>query len=315
MQCFDEVQRELFDPVLWPKRPYCTDDFAAGLRIRSLAQALQYSYIQPNPPHLRVWLVFDVDRPAGAFAWEDAGLPPPSWTSTNQQNGHAHLVYGLSAPVLVSGLGARDAPMRYLCAIEAMMGARLQADMGYSGLITKNPQHPLWMLQRGPRLAYDLGELAEYLPGLEKYRPTRKAQEVGLGRNVALFDAVRKWAYTRVREFKGGGLAAWNQWLALTNTTALVRNADFANPLDGREVWHVAKSVATWTYRHFDVEASDKRFSGLQAHRGRKSGEARLAASEDKRSSARLMRSKGMTLQAVADELGVPLSTIGRWCS
>ena len=52
---------------------------------------------------------------------------------------------------------------------------RLQADPGYSGLITKNPAHPLWRTLRGPRLAYDLCELAEYLPGIEKYRPKRRA--------------------------------------------------------------------------------------------------------------------------------------------
>ncbi|MEN9492205.1 MAG: hypothetical protein RJA63_2654 [Pseudomonadota bacterium] len=188
----------------------------------------------------------------------------------NRQNAHAHLVYGITAPVLVEGLGARDAPLRYLCAVEALTREKLQADAGYSGLITKNPTHPLWRTLYGPCLAYDLAELAEYLPDLERYRPRRRRpEEVGIGRNVALFDTLRQWAYRQVRAYQGGGLAGWNAWLSLVNSTALLRNADFLQPLDGREVWHVAKSVAKWTYRHFDVEASDKRFSQLQAHRAR----------------------------------------------
>ena len=39
-------QPDLFDPARWPRRPYCTDDLNAGLRIRS-----------------RVWGLYDIDRP------------------------------------------------------------------------------------------------------------------------------------------------------------------------------------------------------------------------------------------------------------
>ena len=270
------AQSDLFEASRWPRRPYCSDDLASGLRVRSLRQAIEKPYLQANPPHLRVWSIYDVDRPGAALAWEAANLLPPSWAAVNRENAHAHLVYGIRAPVLVEGLGARDAPLRYLCAVEALTRERLQADSGYGGLITKNPTHPLWRTLYGPCLAYELAELAEYLPDLEKYRPKRRRpEEIGIGRNVALFDTLRQWAYRHVRPYKGGGLAGWNAWLSLTNSTALLRNADFLQPLDGREVWHVAKSVAKWTYQRFDVEASDKRFSALQSFRrtskGRKS--------------------------------------------
>lgn len=313
MLCSDTNQLELFDAERWPRRPYCSDDLSEGVRIRSLEQALNKAYIQANPPHLRVWSIFDIDRPAGALAWEECGLPPPSWATTNRTNGHAHIVYGLSAPVLVEGLGARDAPMRYLCAVESLMREKLQADAGYSGLITKNPQHPLWMLLRGPRLAYDLGELAEYLPDLEKHRPKRRVEEVGLGRNVTLFDSLRQWAYKRVRGYKGSGLQGWNAWLSLTNSTALVRNADFANPMDGREVWHIAKSVAKWTWQRFDIEASDQRFKALQSHRGSLGMHSRWGDNEDKQASARLMAASGRSLREIAAELDVNHVTVSRW--
>lgn len=302
----DQEQLELFDAGRWPRKPYCSNDLEAGLRIRSLKSALKHQYVQANPPHLRVWSIFDVDRAGAMVAWDDAGLPPPSWGSKNKANGHAHLVWGLSAPVLVDGLGARDAPMRYLCAVESMMREMLRADSGYAGLVTKNPAHPLWETLRGPRLAYDLGELAEYLPGLEKHRPRGRVEEVGLGRNVTLFDKLRHWAYRGVRDYwHVGGLTGWNAWLSVSNTKALTYNADFKNPLDGREVWHVARSVAKWTWRNFNAET----FSVIQTKRA----QIRWGDNEDKRASARLMRAAGQTVGAIATELGVAHRTVQRW--
>lgn len=250
-----DCQLDLFAPERWPKRPYCTDDLERGLRIRSLRQALTKPYIQANPPNLRVWSIHDVDRPGAAIAWESAGLPPPSWAAANRVNAHAHLVWGLSAPVLVDGLGARDAPMRYLAAIESYMREKLQADPGYTGLITKNPAHPLWRVLRGPRVAYELHELAEWLPDLEKHRPYRRPEEVGLGRNVLIFDQTRHWAYRAVRQYWGGGLRGWNAWLSICNYKALEYNGNLLYPLNEREVWHIAKSVAKWVWRRFTPQA------------------------------------------------------------
>ena len=254
---------DLFAPKRWPRRPYCTDDFEQGVRIRSLRQALTKSYLQANPPHLRVWSIYDIDRPAGGLAWEDANLPPPSWATVNKINGHAHLVYGLSAPVLTASMEARQAPLRYLNAVESAFRAKLGADDGYSGLITKNPAHPLWWTVRGPELGY----LAEWVD-LEKFKAKQgvKVAEVGLGRNVTVFDFVRQWAYKKVREFKGqqGGFVYW-QKAVYDRCTA--RNADFGNPMDHREVYHVARSVAKWTWTRFDIEASYARFSKLQSVR------------------------------------------------
>jgi hypothetical protein len=299
-----------------PRRPYCSDDLSEGLRIRSLSAALSKPYIQVNPPHLRVWSIFDVDREGGALAWEDARLPPPAWAAINRQNGHAHLVWGLVAPVLVDSPDMRQAPMRYLCAVEAAFRAKLEADPGYSGLITKNPAHPLWRVLRGPRIGYELGELAEWVD-LPKHLPRRKPEQIGLGRNVTLFDWLRQYAYRNVRFYKTD-VRNFVLWQSHLNSKALERNGDFQQPLDGREVWHIAKSVSKWTWRRFDIAASDARFRELQAHRGRNGGVAsglsRAAASEDKRASARLMRAQGMSLRAIAAELGVSHEIVRKWC-
>lgn len=178
-------------------------------------------------------------------------------------------------------------------------------------MITKNPAHPLWRILRGPQLCYELGELSEWVD-LPKHIPKRKAEEVGLGRNVTMFDWLRVYAYHSIRHYKAD-VRNFVLWQAHMNTKALERNGDLRTPLDGREVWHIAKSVSKWTWRRFDIEASDQRFSKLQAHRGRLSGLSRATANEDKRASARLMRAKGMTQQAIAEKLGVHVNTVANW--
>lgn len=298
-----------------PHKPYCTDDFRTGLRIRSRRTALQMPYIQVNPPHLRFWMLHDIDRPGGALAWEDAGLPAPAWATINRTNMHAHLAWGLSAPVLTGDAG-RLAPVRYLCGIEALYRDKLDADRGYSGLITKNPLHARWQLLYGTDHLYTLDELAREVD-LKKYLPKRgaKVEQIGLGRNCALFDDVRVWAYSAVRRHRE--VRNYVVWQAECYSKALERNGDFMYPLDGREVYHLAVSIANWTWKR-DAAARDK-FIQRQVWKGQKGGVAsglsRLAASEDKRTSARLMSAQGHSIRAIAEALGVPKSSVGRWVS
>lgn len=308
-------QLDLFeDAQRWPRRPYCSDDLACGLRIRSLAHALRKPYIQANPPHLRVWSIFDVDRPGAGMLWEDVGLPPPSWAAVNRENAHAHLVWGLSVPVLVEAADARRAPIRYLAAVESAFRAKLQADQGYSGLITKNPAHPLWKVLRGPSLGYDLGYLSEWVD-LPKHLPKQgtKPDEIGLGRNCVLFDWLRRWAYTAVRNHREHRNFVF--WQAQVYDRALERNGEFLHALDPREVWHIAKSVTKWVWK-IDPEAESE-FLRRQAWKGRKGGEAsgaaRRLASESARATARLMDASGKTQAAIAAELNVHVNTVANW--
>lgn len=201
--------------------------------------------------------------------------------------------------------------MRYLCAVEAAFRAKLEADSGYAGLMTKNPAHPLWRVLRGPRLAYELGELAEWVD-LPKHCPKKNPEEIGLGRNVTVFEWLRQYAYRQIRHYKSD-VRNFVLWQSHLNSRALERNGDLKVPLAGNEVWHITKSVSKWTWNRFDLEASDKRFSERQAYRGRKGMESRWGNNEDKQSSARLMAETGLTQQAIADELGVTKMTISRW--
>ncbi|MBI0320590.1 replication initiation protein, partial [Streptomyces javensis] len=83
-------QPALFESSL-PKWLACTDELAAGIQHHPRQKALKRAYIDPNPSAL-VWaMVFDVDRPEAATAWQDAPTecPRPNWVTQNPRNGHA----------------------------------------------------------------------------------------------------------------------------------------------------------------------------------------------------------------------------------
>lgn len=252
-----------------PRRPYCADDVSRGLLIRPAHSALEYRHIQPNAPLEVSWLVFDLDYPGAAFGWEKPNLPPPTIAVTNPQNGHAHLFYGLVTPVCLSD-AARAAPIRYAAALQAAFLAKLCADTGYVGLIAKNPLNGSWRTIWINHL-YDLGELADYVT-LPKRQPER--QSTGLGRNCTLFDELRAWAYRWAREYKRNGASA-EIWREAVRGQAERMNV-FETPLLCSEVKATARSVAIWTWRHFD----DRSFSSLQSARGRLGGRPRTTTKD-----------------------------------
>lgn len=257
------------------------------------------------------WLCLDVDRPGAALAWEDANLPSPNFATINPVNSHAHLVWGLSAPVLTTE-AAREAPLRYLNSIRNAYTALTGADQGYTGLITKNPLHGHWRTLYGHGHLYDLAELAEYVPDLNKYTDrTSLPEQVGIGRNVGLFEQVRKWSYREIRLFRGAGRSHFDVWHSHVLAQVEKRNNDFTEPLGYSEVKAIAKSIAKWVWaRDPHVE---QQFSQKQAYRGAIGGIAKGKANEDKRASARLMASKGMTQQAISIELEVHRNTVANW--
>ena len=304
-------QLELFWQRL-PEKPYCSDDLPSGLQVRPQHIASRKRYVQANPPWLRSWLIFDVDRKTAALAWDDAGLPEPFWTSQNPANGHAHLAWGLDAPVLL-GEHDRAQPMRYLAAVETAMRAAMGADPGYSGLVTKNPANSSWrtLWSRSAGL-YDLHDLSEYLDLPRYVDQRRKPEEVGLGRNVTVFDWLRFYAYKSVRGWKkSGGQGVYLRWQSHLYDIALQRNGDFPQPMDYKECFHIAKSVAHWVWTVFDPDASDERFSALQSYRGKQGGRPPLG---DKQANAQLLKAQGMSYSEVAQELGVSRRAVIGWC-
>ena len=241
-------QLELFNPKRLPQAPYCTTGKGNAVVIRRLSSALKNPLLQINLPFLTWWLVFDVDQPQAGLAWEDAGLPLPTWCAVNPENGHAHIVYALSIPVKTAEASNLKA-LRYLAAVYDAMASKMQADKQYSGLLTKNPTHKQWRTYWGCRTPYELGELAEYID-LKNITPSADSDQCGYGRNCTLFDSLRKWAYVAVRQYRGDKVMLWREAVA----TQAIKLNQFAVPLDGKETLGIGKSVAKWVWAR-DAEA------------------------------------------------------------
>lgn len=302
-----------------PSHLYCGfDKMAQKIRIKRIA--LRYPYISVNPPKLKLWLPFDIDAEQGGLAWERAGLAMPNVSIVNPENGHAHLLYGLEAPVATSD-AARLAPLRYLDAVERAYLAKMEpygADSGFAGLMVKNPMHSHWKAFWGRLSFWSLGELEEYVD-LKKFTAKRatlkQIKGVGVGRNVALFNFLGpegKWSYSAVWRYRGERYEVWYD--AVLNK-ALEMNGEFSVPLQYSEIKSIARSVAKWVWQRDKV--MHQKFLDRQSWKGQKggkaSGEARLFASEERRATASLMHARGMSTREIANELDVNQSTVSRW--
>jgi hypothetical protein len=238
MSATEDLQLSLFSSDRLARRPYCSDDLAYGLRIRPQNQALRHSHIQANSPALKWRLVFDIDRPAAVFAAEDCGVATPNWIAENPKNGHVHACYEIETAIVTSTAG-RAGPLRFAAAVEHAYMTALGADVGYVGLVCKNPLHPAWRTQIQRVEPYGLVELCEWVE-LPARLSKKAASESPLGRNVSVFDSLRAWAYKNVRKY-----AALAEWQFACRMQAAAFNC-FATALPVGEVEHIAKSVARW---------------------------------------------------------------------
>jgi Replicase family/Primase C terminal 1 (PriCT-1) len=254
-------QLDLFSQRL-PRKPYHSNDLNYGLSIASAKRAITSKYIQPNGPTHKYWLVFDLDRPDAALHWDHIGAPAPNITVKNPANGHAHLIYGLEVPIRTAPDG-RTAPLRYAAAIEGALRELLGADVGYSGLICKNPLSEHWQVAIWEQNLYSLDWLADYVD-LSACNGSNRLLNYGLGRNCNLFEYLAKWAYKAIRQ----GWPEYEQWFEACLTRAEGYNRRFPEPLPFNEIKATARSVANYTHRNF----SPAGFSVWQAIQGAKGG-------------------------------------------
>jgi hypothetical protein len=315
----EQLQLPLFEEDRLPRRPYCTDDKADGLVIRGLPRALKMRYLQYNPPHAIYWIVLDIDQPLIAekpsktmMRILDGEIPLPNFLVVNPENGYAHAYYGLETPV-AKGDHASQKALRYAAAIEAALITALGADALYTNLIAKNPLNKHWNVVDLRAEPYTLSELHD---GLELEGPTKqtmrkalveKAHQEGIGRNVALFDHIRFYAYQWVDEYRQA--ASFLTW-AMHLLDKVEGYNGFRVPLRANEVKHIAKSVARWTWDHYNGRMSDSDFSALQARRGARGGRIsarKRAADAGDQFSARMaaLSDKGVSKTKPWEDLGI----------
>lgn len=283
-------------------RPYCAEDFdAGGTLIRPAGLALEHSYVQYNRPWERRWVWADVDHPILGDHFPLA----PSLVLLNMRNGHYQAGWELRTPVLI-GPNANPHPIRWADQLERRMITALGADSGHTGLLGKNPISPAWEIARVGRGRYELATLESALQGVEPAR--RPSLDGSEGRNCALFDGVRHYAYA----LKGQGrVATYEDLHAAVLTEAQAQNVEFCagvgGPLPPKEVRHTAKSIAHWTWHYYT--GSGRTGADRERDRRRRAGamprDAYLALAGDRRSQALLLAADGLSRQQIADRIGV----------
>ena len=296
------MQLELLFKERLPARPYCSDNLNYGLNIRSKIQAIEKRYIQPNHPVRKYWLPYDIDRPGGGYDWEFRDCPAPNIVIENPENMHAHLLYGLEVPVYTSP-GAHQKPLRYAAVIDYSLAKKLGADMGYSGLIIKNPLNTkAWTVREYQEDLYDLDWLADYLDLENYWDRRRKLPDYGLGRNCTLFEHLRRWAY---RARNKNPHITLDRWMVLVLHKAADYN-DFTVPLPFIEIKSTAKSIGRWVWENF----SPAQFRDIQTHRAHLATLARQAKAEEKQQL--VLTFPGYTSKTIESLTGIPAGTVRR---
>ena len=294
-----------------PNKPYCTDDLQLGLQIRPKNLALLKRYIQPNHPYYTHFFVFDLDYPTAYidFFYSMVGVPVPNLIVENPENGHAHYVYQLKTPIYHTN-ASNDKPIKYGNAVYTALRTALNADINYSGLITKNAIHEHWRTHVLREQPYTLDQLSERLDLTTRQinKQIKVDEAVGLGRNCCVFHTVRHWAYVEVRQYRA---KTFNQWLESVIAQCCSINAQFTAPMQYNEVKGIAKSIARWVWKRDGYAYQE--FIDRQTRKGQLGGKAKAEAYNAKRAQAVRLKAKGLNNTQIAKQLGVARYTVIRW--
>ncbi|MFZ7812320.1 replication initiation protein [Acinetobacter lwoffii] len=296
----------------FPNKPYCSDDLNLGLQIRPKSLALLKRYIQPNHPYYTHFFVFDLDYPTAYvdLFYSMVGVPTPNLIVENPENGHAHYIYQLKTPIYNTN-ASNDKPIKYGNAVYLALRDVLNADVNYSGLITKNAVHKHWRTHVLREQPYTLDQLSERLDLTTRQinKDIKIDEAVGLGRNCCVFHTVRHWAYVEVRQYRA---KSFNQWLEAVNAQCCSVNAQFTAPMQYNEVKGIAKSIARWVWKRDGYAYQE--FIDRQTRKGQLGGKAKGEAYNAKRKLAVRYKAKGMSYTEIADKLRVSRRSVIYWC-
>ena len=280
----DANEARQWEQMWLPLWPLASDDLRRGIYREARSAALERRYIEANPQAISNLLVVDIDHPDALMraVWDRRDWLPNAVVE-NPRNGHAHAVWALREPITRTEY-ARRKPLAYAAAITEGLRRSVDGDAGYSGLITKNPEHASWEAHWLTDRLYGLGELESRLSDLGAMPPaswkrTRRRRPIGLGRNCDLFESARTWAYREIRHHWGDpdGLAD------AIEQQAHALNQEFTEPLPHIEVHHLAASITRWIVTQSRMWADgpavyDATFTTIQSARGRKSRPAKQQA-------------------------------------
>ena len=247
-----QPQLELFPSFIGnlPIKPYCTNDLATGLKIRPKKSAISFKYIQPNSPFYQHYFVLDLDYESALseILYSLNGVPMPNFVAENPQNGRLHAFFELKTPIYTTD-ASRQKPIMLANAIYLRLRELFNADVGYSGLISKNPMHEQWHTYSIRKKPYSLNELSSKLDisWLDvKKKALKQDEAVGLGRNCYIFHTARHWAYVEIRKYRG---KTYSIWLQCVMDHCLKLNEGITKPMQYNEIKGIAKSISRYCWK------------------------------------------------------------------
>lgn len=245
-------------------RPFCTDDFKRdGIYRTNKRRALNSVYIEHNNDSFINSIVFDIDSDTAAIAWQDADIPKPNFITQNPANGHAHLFYALSSPVCITE-NARRKPQKLLKGVIEGLTERLGADPCYTGKITKNPLNPRWRTFWNEQPRFELNYLCEFIDTNKRVKKEVRKSIVAEGRNTALFDTLRFYAYSIIFKYQKND--DFCGFMSALEEEAENINDSFEDQLGFKEINHTIRSISSWVWGTFDSDT----FSEIQSNRAKK---------------------------------------------
>ncbi|EJL0760031.1 replication initiation protein [Salmonella enterica] len=245
-------------------RPFCTDDFKRdGIYRTNKRRALNSVYIEHNNDSFINSIVFDIDSDTAAIAWQDADIPKPNFITQNPANGHAHLFYALSSPVCITE-NARRKPQKLLKGVIEGLTERLGADPCYTGKITKNPLNPRWRTFWNEQPRFELNYLCEFIDTNKRVKKEVRKSIVAEGRNTALFDTLRFYAYSIIFKYQKND--DFCGFISALEEEAEHINDSFEDQLGFKEINHTIRSISSWVWGTFDSDT----FSEIQSNRAKK---------------------------------------------
>lgn len=308
------VVRQAFERA--PSHLFCCDDFDHGVYRKNKYVALTRRHVQIDKAGYCSVILLDVDRRGATDAPADAGLPPPSWVCMNPANGHAHIAYVLEEPIRRTS--ADDRPARFLRAVRQGMVRMIQADTNYNGRLTKNPLSSAWVTTVVNK-TYSLSELAEYIPDDLLSIPARRAftsqrEEVlaPVGRNAALFDAVRQAHYP-----------AWSSLVSMPASQSVAKLFDAAvrmngeridvAPLSEHELMTICRSIDRFLRSRYRKPKDSEAFSLRQGRRQKLAAQKRRLNNQQRlivAASSLVGSGRPLTFASLARESGLTRQTV-----
>ena len=289
----------------------------------------EFKWVQYNSVDRITVLSVDIDNSSDSLMYEDFNLPKPTWIIQTDKGFQYH--WALKSAVMINGYNKHKL-IKLVKDILNKLVALLDGDINAIGLnrVFRNPvTNRSWFTGNEVELKefYDLPTPKEdyfnkLLGRVEKQKNLFGAtygatydfslMANNSGRNCALFDVLRYWAYD---EAKQGSYCAF-----ALQRKAEILNSSFAENLKENEVNSIVNSIDTFIKNKFNkgfymaLSVEDRK--KVASQNGKKSGEARSKVAETKILTAlNMMESFEMkiTIRELAKRSGTSVNTVRKY--